>query len=610
MVMTGVGEHVGGRLGELIDVQETDTRIQEADGGGMSRDELLSLEYTEVLKSEDPRIRAAATRHLGIRRVPLLDHLMPTSGELAADPHAVPKPLRIMGHQTRMLRWVDHREKNVYMSIRGGIICADMGLMKTSTSIVHVLSQPRKRNPTLVVCSKTLMESWKADLDKFLGASWVAANVIFLHRDHLGVSGLDRVDRSTVRKAEIVVTAYPACTSAHKSLLERKQRSEECDYRGLDVLYGMQWTRVILDESQSIANPDTAVYSACCALVAECKLCLTGTPLMNKDDDVLSQLIFLGVSPVPARRTWDAKRCKDLGLDKVLLRMDYEDAGIVLPPRDDYFVTFTLSKEERELYDHVENRARDLYNQMEKNLVSYSCVLEAMLRLRQICDAAYLLTLSENYGKAKERLEEAGVDSRLCRWMTDRDGTAGLKSAKSTAIVKVLRGIPKERVVIFSKFSAYLGMLDELLEREGRPHMLLDGSVKTKERKAMVESFSTEDRPWVLLLNYQIGGVGLNLQAGNIVIFADYLWNNSGMRQAAMRVWRSGQLKSVYCYYMHIVGTVEERLLELCEEKSELAKTYEALGVDLPEEGGLLSREGNVTKDEARRLLGMAPRQR
>jgi len=570
----------------------------------LTKADLLSMEYTELLRSSDTRVRTAATKHLGLRRVPLLDCFKPTPNK----PN--PEPLVIKRHQKEILDWTYVRESEVYKGICGAIIAADMGLMKTSTTFIHVLSRQRGRNPTLIVCSKTLMNSWKNDLIKFLGEEWVTENVILLHREHLGTK-LKKITRESVRKVELVITAYPTCVTTHKAFLKRTnpnqpqqtpQIQEECT--GVDVLYAVEWTRIVLDESQTIANPGTDTYRACCALKASKRVCLTGTPLMNEEEDVLSQLIFLGITPVPARRAWDGDRFRALGLDKVILNMDYKQAGITLPPRADFFVDVSLSPEEREAYNFVEAHARDIYNLLERGIpeVTYNCVLEVMLRLRQYCAAPYLVTLSEKHASAIEKLgTNTSNNNKLLKWLTDKEGTAGMKSSKTNSLMGVLKELPTAKVVVFSQFSGYLNLVSELLDRIGRPHFVLDGSVKTKDRESMVKKFTEENEPWVMLLNYKIGGVGLNLQAGQTAVFCDYAWNSSSMKQAVMRVWRSGQDQSVTCYYLHVTGSIEERMLEIIEEKSKLAKTYQALGIQREDD----RVRNDPAREDAARLLGI-----
>jgi SNF2 family DNA or RNA helicase len=523
-----------------------------------TKGDLLAMDYTELLRTTDVRVREAAWMHLNLRYTPLLP------------------PYKLERHQLEMLQWIDEREANPYRGIRGGIVAAVMGLGKTLCATVLCVSRRRGRNPSLVVCSKTLMNSWKRDLTKFFGEVWVAKNVVFLHREYCKARGLQQMTRESIRKAEIVITAYPSCTSAHKALCDRLLTKEKSSHAGLDVLYDIEWNRVILDESQNIANPETAAFSACKALIADRRLALTGTPFKNVHEDVRAQLMYLGITPVPAKCAWDEVRFAEMGLDRVVLTMDYESAGITLPERNDFYVTVQLSAQERTAYRHVETRAQELYDELEKGLVKYECVLEILLRLRQFCLAPYLTTLSENCATAIEKMGEDIADSELASWLTDKAGSAGEQSAKTKALVTLLEGLGSEKVIVFSQFKGYIHLVADLLKRRSnRPVLVLDGGVKIKDRAEIERRFNEEDQPFVLLMNYRIGSEGLNLQEEcNVAVFTDLAWNAAGMNQAARRVWRKGQKKQVQCYYLLVKDSVEERMTEICEDKSEAMSAY------------------------------------
>jgi SNF2 family DNA or RNA helicase len=76
----------------------------------------------------------------------------------------------------------------------------------------------------------------------------------------------------------------------------------------------------------------------------------------------------------------------------------------------------------------------------------------------------------------------------------------------------------------------------------------------------------------LFLLSLKAGGVGLNLTAADTVILYDPWWNPAVEAQAADRAHRIGQDKPVFVYKLIAEGTIEERLLELQERKSALAK--------------------------------------
>jgi SNF2 family DNA or RNA helicase len=516
-----------------------------------SRDTLLAMDYTDILRSEDPRIREAAKTHLHLNKVPILPEW------------------NIKPHQIETLQWLYEREKTSFMGIRGGIVALDMGLGKSLTVTVHSLSRERGRYPTLLVCSKTLLSSWRGDLTKFFGKAWVDEKVIFLHRDYCK---LDSVTLAACREAELVITAYPSCASAWSAVQHRKTTKEPSSHKGLDVLYDIEWTRVVLDESQTICNPDTNNYKAVTVLRAACKVCLTGTPLRNYDEDLLSQLVFLGITPVPYKKAWNASRFKDMGLDCVVLSMSYEYAGITLPNKDDFHVLVKMSPEEEKWYTFVKTKAVDVYNEMDKRIagIGYANVLAMITMLRQSCLAPYLISQSDKNSAVLEDMK----DSELVQWLTNKEGTAGMQSAKSRAVLATLEGLANKRVVVFSMFSSYLHLLEELLQRLGRPCLLFDGSLKSKDREEVVRRFNEEDKPWVLLINYKIGSEGLNLQICNEAIFLEPWWTPTAEKQAVRRVWRCGQENEVHCYFILVGSSIEERMIELCDKKTAICNEY------------------------------------
>jgi restriction endonuclease Mrr len=70
-----------------------------------------------------------------------------------------------------------------------------------------------------------------------------------------------------------------------------------------------------------------------------------------------------------------------------------------------------------------------------------------------------------------------------------------------------------------------------------------------------------------LLLNYKVGGVGLNLQAANYVFLFDRWWNPAVEDQAVKRAHRLGQQHRVFVKRLYCKDTIEERILKKLKEK-------------------------------------------
>ena len=87
----------------------------------------------------------------------------------------------------------------------------------------------------------------------------------------------------------------------------------------------------------------------------------------------------------------------------------------------------------------------------------------------------------------------------------------------------------------------------------------------------MVERFNKDKVP-VFLISLKAGGTGLNLTGADMVIHYDPWWNMSVQNQATDRAYRLGQKNSVQVYKLILEDTVEEKIVELQEKKSELSE--------------------------------------
>lgn len=85
----------------------------------------------------------------------------------------------------------------------------------------------------------------------------------------------------------------------------------------------------------------------------------------------------------------------------------------------------------------------------------------------------------------------------------------------------------------------------------------------------MVERFNKDNVP-VFLISLKAGGTGLNLTGADMVSLRS--WWNRACRIATDRAYRLGQKNSVQVYKLILEDTVEEKIVELQEKKSELSE--------------------------------------
>jgi len=177
---------------------------------------------------------------------------------------------------------------------------------------------------------------------------------------------------------------------------------------------------------------------------------------------------------------------------------------------------------------------------------SQFAILDALLKLRQICCHPQLLKLNtEEARKAK-------------------------RSAKLEYLFELLETLFAEgrRVLLFSQFTSMLEMIETELNIRRISYLKLTGA--SKERGKLVERFQSENIP-IFLISLKAGGTGLNLTAADSVIHYDPWWNPAAEAQATDRAYRIGQDKPVFVHKLICTGTVEDRIHQHQQKKSLLA---------------------------------------
>jgi SNF2 family DNA or RNA helicase len=175
---------------------------------------------------------------------------------------------------------------------------------------------------------------------------------------------------------------------------------------------------------------------------------------------------------------------------------------------------------------------------------SHIIILDALLKLRQIC-----------------------CDPRLLKIDTAKKSKA--KSAKLELLMTLLPKLLEEgrHILLFSQFTEMLELIEVELNQQNLAYVKLTG--QTTDRRIPVQKFQNGEIP-LFLISLKAGGVGLNLTAADTVIHYDPWWNPAVEDQATDRAHRIGQDKTVFVYKFVTRGTVEEKILEMQQNKRTL----------------------------------------
>ncbi len=418
----------------------------------------------------------------------------------------------------------------------GGILADDMGLGKTVQTLAHLLieqKEGRLTQPALLVCPTSLIPNWTMEAEKFAPT----LRVLALH-------GPARKERfREIAHHDLVLTTYPLLARDHEVLVER------------------DWHAVILDEAQTIKNPNAETTRQALRLKAKQRLCLSGTPLQNHLGELWSLFDFLAPGFLGSQRGFRARYrtpIEKLGdgerqviLNKrvrpFMLRRTKEEVATELPPKTEISEIVEMEQAQRAIYDGIRlamhSRVRAAI--ADKGLArSGIIILDALLKLRQAC-----------------------CDPRLLKLKAVEKAKAG--SAKLDRLAEMLRIMISEgrRILLFSQFTEMLGLIEQRLWDEKIEYVMLTGD--TKDRKTPVKQFQAGKVP-VFLISLKAGGVGLNLTAADTVIHYDPWWNPAAEDQATDRAHRIGQTKNVFVHRLVTLGTIEEKMEVLKEKKRAL----------------------------------------
>jgi SNF2 family DNA or RNA helicase len=460
-------------------------------------------------------------------------------------------------YQQQGVDWLQH----LRASGMGGFLADDMGLGKTAQTIAHIViehAEGRLDRPVLIVVPTSLVSNWTAELTKFAPGLRVAV----LH-------GLDRhARRAELDGVHVVITTYTVLA------------------RDVEAMKKLAWHLVVLDEAQVIKSPDAKATKAVCQLDTRHRLCLSGTPIENNLQELWSEFAFLMPGLLgdrkqftkrfrtPIEKNNDAVRRVQLirRIRPFLLRRTKAEVATDLPPRHTILRRINLAPEQRELYETIRGTLYDKVREQITGLTaaqSRIVVLDALLKLRQVC-----------------------CDPRLVKLPSARLVDTSSKLDDLMDMVEEM--IPEgRRILLFSQFTSMLDLIKPRLDAAGIRYVELRGD--TRDRAEPVRVFESGEVP-LFLISLKAGGRGLNLTSADTVIHYDPWWNPAAEDQASDRAHRIGQTKSVFVYKLIAADTVEDRIVELQQRKTDLANIA-------------LSNEGDIAGlevDEVEFLLGGA----
>lgn len=419
------------------------------------------------------------------------------------------------------------------------IIGDEPGLGKTLQSIGIV--DTANVYPCLVVCPSSLKINWQREFEKFTDKSaLVLDNSVRTTWSYLLGMGMHQV----------AIVNYE---SLKKYFVWDIKTGKQ--FRLKDVVFCPQikmFKSIIIDESHRVKDPSAqqTIFTKGLSVGKEWIILLSGTPVVNRPDDLIAQLSIMNrLQQFGGRAKFVADYCTD-PKDK-----QAEPAVPLSELSRQLYDTCMIRREKAKVLPQLPDKTRvDLY-------VEISNVTEYQLAAYDL--AAYLQEYTECTDweiRRKMRMEA------LVRFMTLRSLATMGKIAQAIDFINTFLESRKKLIV----FCSLHDIVDEL-KKVFPKAVTVTGRDNAVNKQAAVDAFQNNPDVQLIICSIKAAGVGLTLTASSDVAFIELAWTYADCCQCEDRAHRIGQKDNVTCYYLLGRGTIDQTIYSLIHKKKSIA---------------------------------------
>jgi superfamily II DNA or RNA helicase len=501
-------------------------RLPERHFGELERFLAAVAKSGHELRAYDDALDFIAGRRDAARRATALDDIFRLG---AADP-MLKKLLKVPLYP--------YQAEGALFAVRAGraLIGDEMGLGKTIQAIAaaEILARHFAVAKVLVICPTSLKYQWQSEIRRFAD-----------REAHVIAGGRARRQLEYAKDDFCKITNY-----------EKLQPD-------LDLIDTWAPDLVIVDEAQRVKNWNTVAARALKRIDSPYALVLTGTPLENKLEELISIVQFVDQHRLgPTWKLLHEHQVKDesgrvtgyRALEKVgqtlapiLIRRRKSEVLTQLPERTDQNLLVPMTEpqmayhqENAEVVRQIVTRWRKTKFLSDKDQRRLTCALQNM---RMSCNSTYLL---------------------------DQESDHGVKADELAALFDDLFAQPEAKAVVFSQWTRSHDIVIRRLEARGIGYVSFHGGVPSEKRPALVERFRA-DPACRVFLSTDAGSTGLNLQHASTLVNMDLPWNPALLEQRIGRIHRMGQKQPVRIVNFVAKGTIEEGMLSVLAFKRSLS---------------------------------------
>ena len=448
----------------------------------------------------------------------------------------------LLHHNLKVEPYPYQREGIIFgLDKRRLLIGDEPGLGKTLQSIGIV--DTADAYPALVICPSSLKINWQREWERFTNKKALV---------------LDNGTRTTwpyllqMRMHHVAIVNYESLRKYFVWDICGSKKS----FRLKDVVFCPQirmFRSVIIDESHRVKDPaaQQSIFTKGIASGKQWRILLSGTPVVNRPEDLVSQLSIMGrLNDFGGKAAFMARYGEGDNLDE-LSRQLYDSCMI---RREKAKVLTQLPDKTRcDLYVDISNR--DEYYLAQADLAEY------LRRYKECTDWEI---------RRKMRMEA------LVKFMTLRSLSAKGKVKQAIDFVRVFLDSGKPIIL----FASYHEVVDELCHAFPKA-VRVTGRDSAAAKQAAIDAFQKGDAK-LIICSIKAAGVGLTLTASSNVAFVEFPWTYADCCQCEDRAHRIGQKDNVTCYYLIGRHTIDRTLYDIIHRKKSIANQIMAADDDIP----------------------------
>lgn len=479
-------------------------------------------------------------------------------------------------HRLRVEPYPYQREGIAYGLDKKRLIIGDEpGLGKTLQSIGIV--DTADAYPCLVICPSSLKINWQREFEKFTDKKALVLDnstrttwpyLLKMAMYHVAVVNYESLRKFFVWDIKCQQGQSGACSGyAERSLGSFGEKIKGGkSFRLKDVVFCphiRMFRSIIIDESHRVKDPaaQQTIFTKGITTGKEWIILLSGTPVVNRPEDLVAQLSIMGrLQEFGGRTKFMADYCTDPKDKKA------EPAIPLSVLSDTLYANCMIRREKAKVLPQLPDKTRvDLYVDI-SNMPEYNLAAADL--------AAYL---SQYTGCTDWEIRSKMRMEALVRFMTLRKLATLGKVAQAVDFIRTFLENGKKLIV----FCSLHEVVDQLLKFFPKA-VTVTGRDTSANKQASVDAFQNNPDTMLIICSIKAAGVGLTLTASSNVAFIELAWTYADCCQCEDRAHRIGQKDNVTCYYLLGRGTIDQTVYSLIHRKKSIAAEIMNADDDIP----------------------------